>query len=37
MKKSIKKFANKEVKKANTVKGGNQLRGFGSWSSGTNR
>lgn len=30
--KSIKKLATKTVKNTKSVKGGNQLRGFGSWS-----
>lgn len=39
MKKSIKNLSAKKIKTNNQVKvkGGNRLRGFGSWSTGTNR
>lgn len=37
MKKSIKALSNKAIKTTKQVKGGNRLRGFGSWSTGTNR
>ncbi len=38
-KKSIKNLSEKAIKsnKQATLKGGNRLRGFGSWSTGTNR
>ena len=39
MKKSIKKLSSKKIKVNQQVKmkGGNRLRGFGSWSTGRNR